>query len=637
MIIQAHQGVSIWVWIAPCSTPLITMAPSATWSVSLTAPSFTFNGIWTAPSCTAPWKFIAPGSTFIAPGSTCPNASFSTWMASFSTWTASLSTLTALGSTCTASLFTLTAPGSTCTASFSTWTAFSLLATSVWMAFSFSRVPIFIASSLSSVCANSQPERSTRSIMVFFIGRLLVRRTRTSVLFFWRYIQKKVNPMRRVAHGVVWFSEPTKNIVLSLMRAQSSASRSAYQAIHKHGLKGNAVKQYIKRNFMKFLNQRYIADAVSRVLSLEDNHVLFGGKKLWEDLQIKRRSKEDWQQHRNNQLYSRGDKTRNGNPNIRIIGNKLLINDPTTRGKWLEGKLFIPDKWKLSLDCYDVRLLYRNNKFEIKMSWAELSPPKISTIDGAIGIDCNPDGMAIVEISGDGNLEHHYYKREQRIQFARRNKRDYDTKQLAKKVVDVAKDAQKPLVVEKLTFQKNQKSSHKFRRMKSNFVYRQMLKAIMMRAEKEGIPVIEVQPAFTSILGNLKYAKMYSLNRHTAAALVIGRRGMGLLERQDFTVTQNEADSKKLNLEGRGFRHTLTPKAYSWLHDCFMRPKKADLTGPVLAAGSRPAISIGVGVIPTSESIPITGQDRVLNKNLGEEGLPSNLSNQVRKPGIYVL
>jgi hypothetical protein len=47
--------------------------------------------------------------------------------------------------------------------------------------------------------------------------------------------------------------------------------------------------------------------------------------------------------------------------------------------------------------------------------------------------------------------------------------------------------------------------------------------------------VKEVNPAYTSKLGKLKYKKMYSLSDHEAAALVIARRAMGLNERKDFS------------------------------------------------------------------------------------------------------
>jgi len=432
---------------------------------------------------------------------------------------------------------------------------------------------------------------------------------------------------RQVAHGEVWFPEQVKVRVLDLMKAQSSAARSAYQAVHKHGLKGNAVKQYVKRNFMDMLNQRYISDAVSRVAAIEDEGVLFGGKQAWEDVREGKLSKEAWQERRNGQLYSRGDRTKSGNPNIRVVGSRLLVNDPTGRGKWLEGRLFIPAKWRPVLDCYDVRLLYRDGKFEVKVSWADSDTPKLPVVAGAIGVDCNPDGVAVVEVTGDGNLKQHRYEREQRIQFASREKRDYDIKQLAVRVVDAAKEARKPLVVEKLNFSSGnrQKGSRKFRRTKTNFIYRQMLTAIKSRATREGVPLIEVQPAFTSILGNLKYAAPYSLNRHTAAALVVGRRGMELLERQDFTVTQNKSGSEKLNLEGRGFKHTLTPKAYSFLQACGLKEKKAGLTAPTLAPGSRPGIGVSTGEIPVGQSATITGRRSSVNNTQGEERLPSDL------------
>lgn len=219
--------------------------------------------------------------------------------------------------------------------------------------------------------------------------------------------RRRRRPMsRQVAHGVVWFTEPVKARVLDLMKAQSSAARSAYQAIHKHGLKGNAVKQYVKRNFMSLMNQRYISDAVSRVNAIEDENVLFGGKQSWADMRAGALAKEGWRERRNGQLYSRGDKTKSGNPNIRVVGDMLLVNDPPGRGKWLEGRLFIPTKWKPVLDCYDVRLLYRDGKFEVKVSWTEPDTPGLPTVAGAIGVDCNPDGVAVVEVTGNGNLKH---------------------------------------------------------------------------------------------------------------------------------------------------------------------------------------------------------------------------------------
>ena len=107
---------------------------------------------------------------------------------------------------------------------------------------------------------------------------------------------------------------------------------------------------------------------------------------------------------------------------------------------------------------------------------------------------------------------------------------------------------------------------------------------------------------------------------------------MKLLERQDFTVTQDESGSEKLNLEGRGFKHTLTPKAYSFLQVCSLKEKPAGLTAPALVPGSRHGIGASVGEIPTGESTGTTGHRGNANSIQGEERLPSGLERIFQVP-----
>jgi IS605 OrfB family transposase len=434
--------------------------------------------------------------------------------------------------------------------------------------------------------------------------------------------------MRKVAHGVVRFDREIGERILKLMELQCSAMRSAYQAIHKHGLQNNDVKVYVKKNYFPELNQRYVSDACSVASGISQEGALFGGKKSWKDLILGNLPKEQWKSKRNSILYSRGDASKGGNSNIRIVGNKVLINDPGKRGRWLEGNFYLPKKFKIDLSCYDVRLIYRNGKFEVKVGWNTVSPEKQMIIDGAIGIDCNPDGIAIVETDDKGNFINHTYEREQRIQFASKNKRDNDIRLLAKTVVNKAKELHKILVVEKLSFSKKKKGSRKFRRMKSNFIYKKMIESIKSRAEKKGVAVVEINPAFTSVLGQLKYQKMYSLNRHTSAGLVIARRGMGLLERQDFTVKSSLTKRNTLKLEARGVSIALSNKAFSWLEDKFLKPKVSVLTGLELAVEKYSTICSNVGGNPTGESFLITGQER--NQRQGDERLPSELGKIVQ-------
>ncbi|MFQ5979689.1 MAG: hypothetical protein ACE5OZ_16290 [Candidatus Heimdallarchaeota archaeon] len=87
------------------------------------------------------------------------------------------------------------------------------------------------------------------------------------------------------------------------------------------------------------------------------------------------------------------------------------------------------------------------------------------------------------------------------------------------------------LAIEDLQFSKRFGACRQFNRVKANFVYRQLLTTIYAQALKKDLAMKEVNPAFTSIIGDFKYARMYGLNGHQAAALVIGRRGLGFSEK----------------------------------------------------------------------------------------------------------
>lgn len=92
--------------------------------------------------------------------------------------------------------------------------------------------------------------------------------------------------MRKVAHGILYFPDSQVQQRLDeLMLHQCSATRSAYQAIHKHNLKNNDVKIYMKKNYMDYLNQRYIADACTLAKMINQEKSIFGGRINWKRLQ----------------------------------------------------------------------------------------------------------------------------------------------------------------------------------------------------------------------------------------------------------------------------------------------------------------------------------------------------------------
>ena len=379
--------------------------------------------------------------------------------------------------------------------------------------------------------------------------------------------------IRLAAEGVVWFEDPEP--ILRLMLLQSSATRSAYQAIHRHGLRDNDVKVHVKRNYMEDLDQRYVSDAVSRARGIKQPKSIFGGKKAWKQLVSKQIEKHEWLALRNGQLYSRGDRTKGGNPNIRIVGDELWVNDPSARGGWFRGQLFIPEKFEVDTRCYDARLSRRDDgRFDVTITW-EATRETMEVLPGAVGIDINPSGVAVVEVDGEGNLMFQTFLSQQRMQFASRDKRSSDVELMAIEVVRRAEGVHKPIVIEDLKFRKKQ-GSKKFNRMRHNFLFARITECVERRAVKMGVPVVKVNPAFTSDLGELKYQEMYSSNGHMAAALVIARRGLGITERQTFDVFEEskpEGKGVRLNLEGRGRSLELSPKAWRWMRTKFLHPR----------------------------------------------------------------
>ncbi|WP_458415474.1 IS200/IS605 family accessory protein TnpB-related protein [Schinkia sp. CFF1] len=162
------------------------------------------------------------------------------------------------------------------------------------------------------------------------------------------------------------------------------------------------------------------------------------------------------------------------------------------------------------------------------------SKSNYSKADGVIGVDCNVDHFAISNISNTGCLQHSFV---QKFTIT-----DKTSEQLTKileaeaiALVHYAAQCQKPLVLEKLNTTTS-KVSNPYGNRKANqrmslFAYRKMITSIKNRAEKCGVHVYEVNPAYTSQIGKLKYMKRFGISIHQAASYVIARRVMGYKEK----------------------------------------------------------------------------------------------------------
>jgi IS605 OrfB family transposase len=147
---------------------------------------------------------------------------------------------------------------------------------------------------------------------------------------------------------------------------------------------------------------------------------------------------------------------------------------------------------------------------------------------GVIGLDINVDHLALVETDRYGNpiskktfpFNLHGKTSDQARAIIG------DTTALA---IAHARAKNKPLIIEDLDFQKKktelrEKSNTSHARMLSSFAYHSFITHLNSRASKKGVLIKQVNPAFTSLIGRVKFAKRYGLTIHQAAALTIGRR-----------------------------------------------------------------------------------------------------------------
>jgi len=299
-------------------------------------------------------------------------------------------------------------------------------------------------------------------------------------------------------------------------------------------------------------------------------------------------SNQEWKNKRDNQIYARGDITKKGNPNIRLLNKNGDFYLRVTIGnrQFEEYNLFVPTKFEkrlLSLfgsgSSYNVRLLKKDAQhYRVVIDYeAEAPETMVGFSNGIIGIDVNPDRVAISNAGNDGNLVKSFTIVNNRMFFASTDKRNYETGCIVKQITNYALESQKGIVFENLKFRKEfENQGRKFNRVKSNFVWKKILILLERKCVENGIMYKKVNPAFTSVIGKLKYQKMYNLSIHESASYVIGRRGLGFDEKLSlYNYPREKVKDLVFDLAG-----DKTKRIHSWALWRKLRDnRKAVLTG----------------------------------------------------------
>jgi IS605 OrfB family transposase len=164
-----------------------------------------------------------------------------------------------------------------------------------------------------------------------------------------------------------------------------------------------------------------------------------------------------------------------------------------------------------------------------------LARPEVVTSkkQGVFGVDLNADHIAVVETDRYGNPIERWSIAWNGYGLSQ-TQAEALTSAVVVQLVELAGQAGKPIVIERLDFQGKKKAlkeqSKRYARMLSSFAYKRFYAMLTARAFRKGVEVWTVNPAYTSVIGRVKFMQQYGLTVHQAAALVIGRRFLGRSE-----------------------------------------------------------------------------------------------------------
>jgi IS605 OrfB family transposase len=333
-----------------------------------------------------------------------------------------------------------------------------------------------------------------------------------------------------------YYENYTKKVKTIERKLEKAKSKKKIQALTK--------KLHKRKNKQKLYKEHIDNGTIPKII--------FGGRKNF----IKRCkgliTNEEWKNLRDSNYYSRGDKTKKGNPNLRvIIKNKMTFLEISTLNKEKNNRaikiqvpLYLPQKlskktgkvngrnyrqmvldYLLTGEAYQVELIKKNNKIYCHISLDESKinqyKEEYNLYNGVIGIDTNPDGFALTMLDKNGNYKDSVYLKESELLYARSNRRKNLCGELVREVINIAKREECAIAFEDLKFKNDKDVKSKFARSKHQFIYSKLLSILETKAIRENIQYFKVKPQFTSKIGLFKYCHQYGLDVHNGAALWI--------------------------------------------------------------------------------------------------------------------
>lgn len=342
----------------------------------------------------------------------------------------------------------------------------------------------------------------------------------------------------------------TNEDLTPILKQYSSMLRFAYNRF----LEGKSEKEirFLSKSLsnIKLLNSWMVQCAIREAKGIKtkfkDKIVIFGGKKNFLERLNNKITKEEFQKKRLSPISIQGEKLQKGNRSFRldIIENNRIIFK-LNKKKHLEFKLpFLKNNYKR--DLFRLQELNEQEgytytvKFDLKhiyISFEEFKNESVKLLKTRyIGIDMNPDSIGI-SVLDDGKILHTQefslkpiFQKifEQKLSSDSKqmkhfqSKLQFETIEIAKQITKIAKHFRcQTVFIEDLSFKGKSHSKKANRKNKNLWKKELFVLNLTKRLSIEHIDIHNVNPAYSSFIGNMQYDFTDPIN----ASIEIGRRG----------------------------------------------------------------------------------------------------------------
>ena len=330
-------------------------------------------------------------------------------------------------------------------------------------------------------------------------------------------------------------SEENCKTIRELCRQFSPIVRYSYERL-KEGKSGSQVNSLIKQKFGK-VDSWFVSSCLLEAKGMAEKDGekgrIFGGKSNFEKRKAGKITNEQWKQLRIQPLSVIGEASKKGNRkfNFDIENNKLVFK--VNKKQHIEITLPKLKKTlkrvmrKLQESCKEclAPISFRISESYIWIIYDEkkLASPIYSGKAGrTCAIDLNPEYIGCVILDGNQVVKSKLFNFKQ-LTNSSSNKLKHELSQTAKSLISFAKSHNcSSFAIEQLNIKnKNHGKGKKFNKLINNKWNRNyLINQLVKRTNIEGIGLTLVNPAYSSIIGNL----VHQLPDAISAAIEIGRR-----------------------------------------------------------------------------------------------------------------